>query len=752
MTQHHRQVLLLFILVVGLVASFPHVHAYKHVETIGLSNGRTITVYFDDNFPDAQLARHAEFMRTYIPQIAELYYMPDHDFEITYTVEPSPNGCGGASGSGGYHSICLQTTIAEEEHAEATLVHEAVHVFQAEFALTYSYYLHEAEANAVSMILTRKEPYWSIDNTLIAAENGLGLYGKAKTQSSYVLTIGIEKLYAYHPTIFRERESQTPAALQYRDPYITLLGGSNTIIDSRPIARWMYDQGIGTVGPTEYRTIETGIYAETYTELAGGGFNALIHVWQWTNAAPEPVAIIPQQVSCRAYTLTGEYLADAQNVIIDSHYSFCGGDVPGVTDLDAVSVDVQIQAGGTIITRRLLAFRYFNYDVTPLQGTNYVALVDNNGMPLPIDGTATITGSITTQVPVTGGIVKFPVTGNYGIVNIDVNTPSLQYHYANMPILPQPRGVVVNPQTPYLGIYTEKWHATSSETIPLIVTSYPAASGAVTIQYTRLNEDAWQTLVEGALVNGRYEYIWEPTGDTAPAQYLLKATLQNTRSNTLYIEREPGPQPPPPPPTSSFAENTKLRTPDGRVWIMQAGQKHWIATEDLLNRCYGGWASVQEITQECADSIPTGADASDCQPSPQPPQPPPPERRCVIATAAYGSEMAPEVAYMRYVRDNMIGSTQTGRTLVNAFNVFYYSWSPRIAQAIAQSSTLQALFRILLAPLVLIIHVTAWTYITVGNGAFASVIAFAVAAALSTFAYVILPVLAVIKIRRLCGD
>ena len=116
---------------------------------------------------------------------------------------------------------------------------------------------------------------------------------------------------------------------------------------------------------------------------------------------------------------------------------------------------------------------------------------------------------------------------------------------------------------------------------------------------------------------------------------------------------------------------------------------------------------------------------------------------CVIATAAYGSEMAPEVVYMRYVRDNLIGSTPTGKTLRDAFNAFYYSWSPPVAATIAQSSDLQALFRILLLPIVAIVHATAWVFTTFGNTNFASVIAFGVAAVLCVGTYIALPVFAI---------
>jgi hypothetical protein len=117
--------------------------------------------------------------------------------------------------------------------------------------------------------------------------------------------------------------------------------------------------------------------------------------------------------------------------------------------------------------------------------------------------------------------------------------------------------------------------------------------------------------------------------------------------------------------------------------------------------------------------------------------------KCIIATAAYGSEMAPEVAYMRYVRDNLIGSTPTGTRLRDAFNAFYYSWSPPVAAAIAQSSDLQALFRVLLGPIVAIVHTTAWIFTTLGSTDLASAVAFGLASILCASTYIVLPVLAI---------
>ena len=52
---------------------------------------------------------------------------------------------------------------------------------------------------------------------------------------------------------------------------------------------------------------------------------------------------------------------------------------------------------------------------------------------------------------------------------------------------------------------------------------------------------------------------------------------------------------------------------------------------------------------------------------------------CLIATAAFGSEMAPQVQFLREIRDNTVMSTQSGATFMTGFNQFYYSFSPAVA-------------------------------------------------------------------------
>jgi len=75
-------------------------------------------------------------------------------------------------------------------------------------------------------------------------------------------------------------------------------------------------------------------------------------------------------------------------------------------------------------------------------------------------------------------------------------------------------------------------------------------------------------------------------------------------------------------------------------------------------------------------------------------------RRCLIATAAYGSELAPQVEVLRGFRDNYILSTSSGEAFMEIFNAWYYSWSPYVAEAEERSPTLRALIKASLYPFI----------------------------------------------------
>jgi len=76
------------------------------------------------------------------------------------------------------------------------------------------------------------------------------------------------------------------------------------------------------------------------------------------------------------------------------------------------------------------------------------------------------------------------------------------------------------------------------------------------------------------------------------------------------------------------------------------------------------------------------------------------EKKCIIATATYGSEVSGEVNLLRRFRDNVVLNSYAGRQFYVAFNAFYYSWSPYVAQIIHENGWLKTPFKIVLYPLI----------------------------------------------------
>ena len=72
---------------------------------------------------------------------------------------------------------------------------------------------------------------------------------------------------------------------------------------------------------------------------------------------------------------------------------------------------------------------------------------------------------------------------------------------------------------------------------------------------------------------------------------------------------------------------------------------------------------------------------------------------CLIATAAFGSELAPQVQMLREIRDNTILSTTSGTAFMTGFNQFYYSFSPTIADWERENPIFQDAVRITITPL-----------------------------------------------------
>lgn len=83
------------------------------------------------------------------------------------------------------------------------------------------------------------------------------------------------------------------------------------------------------------------------------------------------------------------------------------------------------------------------------------------------------------------------------------------------------------------------------------------------------------------------------------------------------------------------------------------------------------------------------------------PSPPPIEQSsgCLIATAAFGSELTPQVQYLRNFREQYILSTASGSSFMITFNSVYYSFSPQVADYEREHPWLQNVVKAGLYPL-----------------------------------------------------
>jgi hypothetical protein len=72
---------------------------------------------------------------------------------------------------------------------------------------------------------------------------------------------------------------------------------------------------------------------------------------------------------------------------------------------------------------------------------------------------------------------------------------------------------------------------------------------------------------------------------------------------------------------------------------------------------------------------------------------------CLIATATYGSEMAPQVQLLREIRDSQLLNTDSGVSFMTGFNSLYYSFSPYVADLERDNPIFKEMVKIGITPL-----------------------------------------------------
>ena len=121
-----------------------------------------------------------------------------------------------------------------------------------------------------------------------------------------------------------------------------------------------------------------------------------------------------------------------------------------------------------------------------------------------------------------------------------------------------------------------------------------------------------------------------------------------------------------------------------------------IGTSLIAGEC----VPVRPPPRPLGEKTPAGGGAAG-QASPTPPSPSPSGGGggCLVATAAYGTELAPQVQLLREVRDTALLQTPHGASFMAAFNAAYYSFSPAVADMERALPALRGAIAALLSPM-----------------------------------------------------
>jgi len=118
---------------------------------------------------------------------------------------------------------------------------------------------------------------------------------------------------------------------------------------------------------------------------------------------------------------------------------------------------------------------------------------------------------------------------------------------------------------------------------------------------------------------------------------------------------------------------------------------------------------------------------------------------CLIATATFGSELAPQVQQLREIRDNLLLQTESGRSFMESFNQFYYSFSPTIADWERQNPAFKEIVNLTITPL--LISLSILNYVDMDSEA--KVLGYGISLILLNVGmYFVAPVIVILKLRK----
>ncbi len=118
---------------------------------------------------------------------------------------------------------------------------------------------------------------------------------------------------------------------------------------------------------------------------------------------------------------------------------------------------------------------------------------------------------------------------------------------------------------------------------------------------------------------------------------------------------------------------------------------------------------------------------------------------CLIATATFGSELAPQVQQLREIRDNTLLETNSGSAFMESFNQFYYSFSPTIADWERENPVFKEVVKLTITPLLTSLSIL--NYVDMDSEA--EVLGYGITLILLNFGmYFVLPAIVIHRLRK----
>jgi len=118
---------------------------------------------------------------------------------------------------------------------------------------------------------------------------------------------------------------------------------------------------------------------------------------------------------------------------------------------------------------------------------------------------------------------------------------------------------------------------------------------------------------------------------------------------------------------------------------------------------------------------------------------------CLIATAAYGTELAPQVQLLREIRDNTLFSTASGTAFMSGFNSLYYSFAPTVSDWERESPMFKEAVKTVITPMLSTLSIMSLA----DQGSEAEVLGLGISViALNIGMYLGAPIGAIVLIRR----